>query len=189
MQRECVAQLAVLEPRIPTVLFAVHDEEHRDLPDVAVWLDGQPWKARLDGREAEINPGVRRLRFTAPGYRPFEESYVINEREKGRSIQVALERAPLPVGPRRELAEQVRTGRSSAEYVLGAVGVLGLVSWGAFGIAGLSARSDANACRPNCSDGQVDRANHRFLVADVSLGVGIVALAAGVWLELRRPRH
>ncbi len=71
-------------------------------------------------------------------------------------------------------------------YVLGGLGVAGFGVFTAFGLMGLSAKSelDARACKPACPGADVDDARKKFLVADVGLGVGVVslALAAAVFL-------
>lgn len=66
-------------------------------------------------------------------------------------------------------------------WVLGGVGIAALGSFAFFGLSGLGDQRQAEApggCAPNCNSSQVDPIRTKFTIADVSLGAGIVALAA-----------
>jgi tetratricopeptide (TPR) repeat protein len=80
-------------------------------------------------------------------------------------------------------------------YVALGVGAVGLGVGTFFGIQALSAKSDAeDACAENdgtrrCparAEDALDDARSKALIADVSLGVGVVAAAVGAYLVLRR---
>jgi hypothetical protein len=75
-------------------------------------------------------------------------------------------------------------------WVLAGVGVVALGSFGYFGISGHARASDLkDGCgqTKTCDPADVDSARSKYLVADVSLGIGVVALgaAAAVWLLMR----
>jgi hypothetical protein len=64
---------------------------------------------------------------------------------------------------------------------------VGLVGVTGFTVLGLRARSGEEAlerCKPNCSDGRVDSVKARYLLANVSIGVGALALGAATYLFL-----
>lgn len=190
VQRECVDSLGALEPRIPTVVVVARDASKRDVADVTVFLDDKPWRTRLDGREVELNPGPHRFRFESEGRPPAVETFVVNEREKGRFLEVQL--PPLAIRAATPAKHDAPVATASAPvpalvYVLGGASAVALGASIVFGVAGLSARAAANDCRPSCSGMQVDDVNKRFLAADISLGVAIVALAATTWIYLSRP--
>lgn len=42
-------------------------------------------------------------------------------------------------------------------------------------------------CAPNCSQDSVDHVSNMYLAADITLGVGVVALGTATWLYLSRP--
>jgi hypothetical protein len=208
VRRECIDSLTALEPRIPTVVVVARDAAKHDVADVAVFLDDKPWRPRLDGREIELNPGLHKFRFESVGRPSTVESFLINEREKGRVLEVQLPIAvippPPPPPPPPQQQQQQQPKRDvlappplprqpttapvpTLVYVLGGVGGVALGTSVVFGLSGLSARSDANQCRPTCQVSQVDDVNRRFLFADVALGVAVVALAAATWVYLTRP--
>src|SRR5205814_1618210 len=68
-------------------------------------------------------------------------------------------------------------------YVLGGVGILGL---GSFTYFGLTSKGDLSnlkdTCAPYCAQNDLDSVKTRMLVADISLGVGIVALGVATYL-------
>jgi hypothetical protein len=195
VQKECIDSMSALEPRIPTVVVVARDDSKHDVADVSVFLDDRPLRTRLDGREVEINPGAHKFRFESAGRPPAVESFLINEREKGRLLEVQLPPlvaiAPPAPSPRQREAPPAHRAPAAPVpvlvYVLGGLGFVALGNSVAFGISGLSAKSDADQCRPTCPRSEVLGVNERFLVADVSLGISIVALAAATYLYLSRP--
>ncbi len=69
-------------------------------------------------------------------------------------------------------------------WVVWPLGGLGLASVGAFAYFGLSGKAQENTlrektgCAPFCTPAQTDPVQTKFLIANLSLGVGIVALGA-----------
>jgi hypothetical protein len=196
VRRECIDSLTALEPRIPTVVVVARDAAKHDVADVAVFLDEKPWRPRLDGREVELNPGLHKFRFESAGRPSTVETFLINEREKGRVLEVQLPVATAvpPPPPRLDVLAPMPTAPPpptapvpALVYVLGGVGGVALGASAIFGLSGLSARSDANQCRPSCSVSQAEDVNRKFLFADVALGVAVVAIAAATWVYLTRP--
>jgi hypothetical protein len=188
VQRECAEAMDALEARIPTVVLVARDAEKRDVPSVAVSLDGKPWKVALDGREAPLDPGWHTLRFVDPSGRAVEQRLLVHEREKGRFVTVdfaATPTAPAPPPPPPRPEERTREVPTLV-YVLGAIGGVGLGVSTYFGVSGLSARSEANACGSACTERQIDVVNQRFLAADIALGLGVAAIGAAVWMYLAR---
>lgn len=193
IQRECVAALAPLEARIPTVILVARDANKQDLPNVSVSLDGRPYK-NLDGREDEIDPGPHTFRFGSASSPSLEQRVVINEREKGRFIEAVFPVTALGAAPSLLTASvpadesRSTAGRAPpAAIVLAALGGASLATSGYFGVSGLAARSDVVDCKGSCTESQVNTVNHRFLAADIALGVSVVALAAAAWIYFARP--
>jgi hypothetical protein len=193
IQRDCIESLKELVARIPTIIPVARDEQKHDLVDVEVTVEGKVTKRSLDGREIEINPGLHRLRFTSAGRRPAEIDVLVREREKGRPVEVQLEPVTPPAEPRPSPEAVPAPAKKAASvplatYVLGGIGVAALGTASGFGLAGFSARADADRCKPNCTERDVDTVNQRFLAADISLGVGLIALAAAAWIYLSQAK-
>ncbi|WP_394826969.1 hypothetical protein [Pendulispora albinea] len=194
--KECSAWLADVEERLPTVVITARDGHDIDLVDVRVSVDGQPFLDKLTGTQVPIDPGPHDMRFeySRGGEGPFvvDEKVVISERQKGRVLQV-----PFPnVNPRTEAmlpspvpepAPPPKTTRSApvAAYVVGGAGLLALGSFAFFGIKGRSDYNDLkDTCEPNCNKSDADAVKTKFLVADISLGVGVAALGVATYLFL-----
>ncbi len=99
--------------------------------------------------------------------------------------------APPPAPPpAREKAPSAAGTRPvpPAAYVLGAVGIAGLATFGTLAALGRNQQSDLErSCSPACSPSQVRRMKTKFLIADIGLAVGAVSLGAAGYLVLSRP--
>jgi hypothetical protein len=126
-------------------------------------------------------------------------SVVIRQGEKNRLIDVVLPRL-LSSGASKSAAPSSTPGHLSTAAPPGeasepvdplpiALASAGVLAVGSFAYFGWTARSDVNEmkdrCSPRCSENEVDSARSRALVADISLGVGVLALtgaAALAWV-------
>lgn len=190
VQLRCVQWLEEVDALIPTVVFAARDEGDVDLRDVEVSAQGRVLSSRLDGAPIALDPGELDLVFTAGGRR-VEQHVVLRAGEKSRIVAVRF--APtLPDGARRA-APTPRSSRFTVPTLLVGAGVLGLAGFSYFGFTAKSDLSNLEsapcAASRMCSPSDVDSVRTRFLVADVSLVVGLVSLAAAtvVWLGHARP--
>ncbi len=150
-------------------------------------MDGNPVATKLDGRAIPVDPGEHHLRFTHEGDAPIEQTAVVREREKGRSVVVEFgadkgeDKTPAPAPER---------GRSILPYVFGGVGAIATGSFLYFGISGSSdAGNLRSTCAPRCSDSAVSDVRRKLLIADISLGVGVVSLGVAAALLLFGGHH
>jgi hypothetical protein len=61
--------------------------------------------------------------------------------------------------------------------------VVGLLGWAVLGAIGSGEESDLrDTCAPNCPQSEVDSVSTKYLMADISLGLGIAGLGTGVAL-------
>jgi hypothetical protein len=79
-----------------------------------------------------------------------------------------------------------KTGAPWSAYALAGVGLLGVGGYATFNLKG-SADNDALVafCKPTCKPESVRHVRNIYLAADVSLGIGIAALAASTYLFFR----
>jgi hypothetical protein len=193
IRKDCTGWLAEVNERLPLVVLAAHNRAGQDLAQVRVSMDGTLLAERLDGRALEVDPGTHTFRFEMGGAEAVEQTAIIGEGERHRVIRVEMGTAvvpPPPPPPPREPPppDQPHPGRHVpvGVYVAGGIGVAALASFAAFGISGQSERSDLQStCAPTgtCTDDAVSRARTKLIVADVSLGVGVVAVGlAAYWL-------
>ncbi len=191
VRTECSKLIEQTERAVPTFIGAAK-VDGEDRTDATLELDGKVIQQTLDGKAVPVNPGSHVFRFTLGSFAPIEKRVVISEGEKLRSISVEFSspkkaEAPPPiVAP--PAPKAMHRPVPAAVYVLGGVAVLGGASFTYFGSSGVNKQSDLKStCAPSCSHDDVQALRQKYLVADVSLGVGIAALVTGAILLVARP--
>jgi len=191
---ECQGLVQKLDASIPTVVFAVSDAQGNDLTNVKVTLDGVLVASSLDGRAVPLNPGEHRVKIETADGGVLERSLLAREGEKNRTFSLvvgAKAETPAPPVAKTPAPEQraPSPGPSShvspLAWVLGGVGVVALGSFSYFALRGKSQENDLeSSCAPNCSHDDYSSMKQKYLVADVSLGVGVLALGAATYFFL-----
>jgi hypothetical protein len=105
------------------------------------------------------------------------------ESDLNRRVEITLQapHADEPPSPARAV---VAPRSKTPAYVLGGVGIAAAASFGYFALSGHSGMSSLSDCKPFCATSDVQSVRTKYLIADISLGVSLVALAsaAGYWL-------
>lgn len=187
VRTECLSWLRDAEQAIPTVVIAARDSAGNDLTDASVYVDGDRVLDRLDGKPLAVDPGRHELRVEL-GARSLRREILLVAAEKNRVLTFELPPAPARARPTaREPSVVEPTGTTPwLGFALAGVGALGV---GSFAYFGLTAKSDLDALESDpcaetrtCAESDVDSVRARYLIADVSLGVGLVALGAATWI-------
>jgi hypothetical protein len=198
IESDCAEWLVETERALPSIVV-VATGPGGDVQDVRVSIDGNLLVARITGGAIDVDPGEHRFRFELAGEAPIERTLVVREGEQRRRIEVAFGAAATRTPDAREeravtasaVPDQERAGAGPWPYALGAVGIVGVGGFAFFGYRGLRIKSelDDQNCKPACSQARVDEGNRQFLIADISLGVGVAALGAAtyLWLSSREP--
>jgi hypothetical protein len=190
VRRRCAATLQKLDAVTPSIVVRAEDANGNDVTDVSVKLGDELLVKSLDGMAIPVDPGEHRFAFQRVGEEPVVQTLTIQRGEKFRSIDVQI-------GPSSTDAEQAGVGatgpsKSTGRWVAGG----SLIGVGAFGLVGftwlgLSARSTEKelqrTCKTECNKARVDAMGTRYVLANVSLGVGVLALGAATWLLLSEP--
>jgi hypothetical protein len=191
--RECAALLEQLATDIPSVVFAALDARGQDTTDVKVFVNDQLVLEQLGLEAVEFDPGRYTLRFEGAGGAIKNETMILRWGERNRRILVDFRppavaqpgpALPLPSPP--PAPPSTRRTSPVASLVLGGVGLLGLGAFGYFAYDGKREQSDmterggcaVSAGGPGCSRDQVDHMRRSYLIADISLGVGVASLGA-----------
>lgn len=180
-------KLRELERNVPRLRIIV-DEKAR-VAGLVVKVDGEPLPAAAWNTSVPIDPGPRRIEANAPGYAPFSEAHVA-KLGRAEDVRVRLVRDTSPA-----LAETPPSTTSSTKPVGWTVAALGAASIGVgsiFGVRAFDRRSDAESlCRAGrCDEGRAlnDDGKSDAWVSNVTIGVGALALAAGLYLIFQSPR-
>jgi hypothetical protein len=178
VRRDCIQWLAQVDERLPTVVIAARGKDGKDLAGARVILDGKPVPPERLGRSFQLDPGPHTLQASHPGLPSRDESIVLAEREKGRSVVLVLETPTSSV-----TTADARPPRSIPvlSWVLGGVAVVGGAGFGVFWYQGMDEVSTLrSSCAPNCTADQIDDARTPLTIARISGGIAIAAAAGAV---------
>lgn len=186
VRADCLRWLDEVQRSLPTIVVAARDVTGADTTDVRVFVDGTLAAESLDGRPIPMNPGAHDLWFEHGDDR-IDRKVVVQQGVRERRITVSFApdpvSTPVPPPPAPDAPEE--PGPPVLAFVLGGLGVAALGAFAGFGLVGSSEASDLNdTCGPTrtCADGDIDAARTKLIVADVSLGVGIVSLGIATTL-------
>lgn len=191
LRKECSRWVKEIRAEQPSIVVDARAADGNEITSVKVFVDDALAMNRLDGEPFEIDPGERVFRFQDSTGRVVEKKITIEIGDKNRKVSVSFSGVTptaAPTQPTTPPEEQDAPGPSPLAYVLIGVGGAGLINSLIFGIAAKSQESDLKStCAPDCSREEVDTMRTKYLVSDISLGVGVVALAAGAYFFFNRP--
>jgi hypothetical protein len=191
--------VASLEKRVSRLTVAVAPEAAAT-PGLEVALDGAPLPRALWGAAQPVDPGAHEVTARADGKAPWRTSVRVADQHDSATVTVGALDDPgrpeaataggEPVLP--DTADPGR-GRRTAGYLVGGLGIAALGVGAYFGVSALSKNADAKSqCSPSmCTSPSAVAENHDAQtaanVANITIGVGIAALAVGAYLVLTAP--
>src|SRR5215471_7232207 len=98
LRSDCNRFLDDTNRAIPTVIFAVTEDDARDVTDVKVYADQELIASSLNGRPVELDPGPHHIKFVLPRGQVVTQDLLIRESEKDRLIRVNVQ-SPRPAAP------------------------------------------------------------------------------------------
>jgi hypothetical protein len=185
--KQCVRWLQEVDAEMPTVSVRARDAEGVDVTDVGVSIDGVEQTTSLDGRPMPINPGAHSLVFHR-GEVNVQVPLMVRSGEKNRLLDVQLGKKEVVVAPPPPPHEPPPVVVVQHPFrfpwttgVFLGLSVAGFVSTGVLvAIAGSDASSLRQTCAPGCAQSDVDAVRAKLTAANVTMGVGIGALAISV---------
>lgn len=190
IREECGKWAEEVEASLPSILIEVRGDDGALRSDVEIWIDGTRRAESLTGLPLPLDPGEHEIEIRPARQKPEKRRVLVNVGAKGQSVAFSLAKKPVSkragsgTALRKAAPRSEAKGTPTAAYVLGGVG---LVALGVGGYFGYTAKTRADAledCRPHCDRDEADAMRQKALVADISLGVGVVALgvATVLWL-------
>jgi tetratricopeptide (TPR) repeat protein len=193
---EAKRRAQLLEPNLARLKLVLSEA----LPGTTVQLDNVTLESSALGSRIPVDPGEHDVVIAAPGYQPITLKVTIAEREaqtlsvprlerQRAQATAGADRPPRP-GSRPGQAPEASSGPPVTGYVIGGAGLVALGAGGVFALLARSAYADAEAGCPShtgCSTNAMqlrDKAETRANIATVGVGVGLVAVTAGVVLLL-----
>lgn len=193
--RECALLLDQLRNDTPSLVFAAIDREGRDTTAVKVYLGDQLVVNELGLEGIEFDPGHYTLRFEAADGVSKEVALIVRVGERNRKVLIDFRPPPPPmIDAPPPPPVQEKGGIPVASLILGSASILAFGSFGYFAVDGKQKENELlDTCassrgNPGCSRDEVDSMRTSYLVADVSLGVGVASLGAAVALWLTSGR-
>ena len=181
----CDQLITAVEADLPTVIVGARDAAGNDLVAVRVSVDGVLLSESMDGKAVPIDPGPHSIRFEHQGDAAIDESVVIREAEKRRSIVVTFpRRAAVGVPPTTETQTKPRRPVSALTYTLAAVGVASL---GVFIGLDVNGQSRYSSCSGACSSSTAQSLSVERAATLTVGGVGVASHAVATVLFLTRP--
>lgn len=194
---DCSEWLGDLEQRSPSVVVSATDGEGNALTRVKVTVNGEPLAEQLDGKPLLIDIGEHVVRYEALGFESVEQRITIAASDKQRRLAVRLRRkgaaAASKTGPAASAppADADRRPIPLPTWIFGGTALAAFASATYFGLNGVAQRSEAlgaDGCAPNCPASEKTSIRNKFLVADISLGIGLVSAGLATYFFLR-PRE
>jgi hypothetical protein len=185
IKNDCIQWLSDVEKSIPSVVLSAQIDG-RDVHEVRVEMDGKPFADTLDGHSVDVNPGRHTFTFkyqVGQDHPTQDVVVVVVEGQKNRAVQSTYQTPPPP-------PDEIHRPVPAGVYLLGGLGVLAMGGFATFAELGMSKKNQLNAagaCSPFCSDSQVSPVKTDFLIGDISLAAGVVALASSAVVLLTRP--
>lgn len=193
LQADCAGWLKEVEARSSSVVLSFKGRDGAEQTHVPLTIDGKPSAGRTDGRAFSVDPGEHTFVFQPPGEPPVIVKQVVREGEKSQRVSAMSKLTPA-LGPSAAKSSAPPPRLTTVErpvpwavYALGGLGLVGAGSFVGFGVSGAGGKSDLETCKPTCLEDDVSSVRTRFIVADVSLAVSVLALAGAVTLYLTRP--
>ncbi|MBX3233082.1 MAG: hypothetical protein KIT84_13005 [Labilithrix sp.] len=185
VRKECGEQIDQMSAAAPTVALEALDDKGNSDTQVKVTLDGIVVADKLTGSAIDVEPGEHLFVFERGDGKKIEQKLLVVEGEKNRKVvadyQTLLPKPPPVTPPPPPPPKKMPI----LAYVAGGVALAAVGSFAFFSISGKSKEDDlATSCSPNCGDGDVASVRRSYVIADVSLGVGIFATAAALVLAL-----
>jgi len=181
VRSECEVELPKVSAAFASVIVSGLDGG-KVSSGIKVSVDGA--SVELGTGALELEPGEHVIRAETSDGRQLEKrvSLKAGQRDEKVTLDVPAAKAPEPEPPPAPAPEAKPSRVSPVVWVLGGVAVVGLGGFVGFGLSGRGKQSDLDACKPNCARDDVDSMRTSYLLADVSLGVALVATGLGAYL-------
>jgi hypothetical protein len=192
---DCGQWLQEVATSTPTVVIGALDAQGKDVGDIRVWVDDEPFVDKLDGSAVPIDPGKHIFQFLRSGAPPFEETVIVREGEKNRILSVRLPSSQALATRTLVLEPETRGEARSAVMPILAYSLLGVGAL-ALGIGTYLEITQVNdlatlrnTCgrTATCSQSSVDTISSDRVYAGLSLGAGVAAAGVGALILVLRP--
>ena len=183
---EVESRLEALRLRIPKITV----KRGAGAENAIVEVDGVSVGDQVIGLPLPTDPGPHSVDAKAPGFKQFRKSVRLAEGQS-ESVEIILEAEPAPVAAGAAGVLPAAVGRSPVPgYVIGGIGIASLGASGVFFALRAGKISDLDKLCPNkqcpssAQQSDIDAGKLDTTIANVTLAVGVAAVAGGLVLVL-----
>ncbi len=185
---DCVDFMSELDKTIPSMVFEVKlDGQAAD--DAQVYVDDVVVHDLVSGYQ--VNPGRYTIRVVLSPFEPMVRTVTLPAGQRMRLVSFEFQSAPKASAPTSKAPEplvEVSRPTPVVVYPLLGLGVAGLASFGVMSFLGKNEQDELeNTCSPNCTDDELSNMKTKYLIGDISVGVGAAALLTAGIVYLARP--
>ncbi len=190
---DCTRWLGEVEESLPTIVVAVKDVHGRAMARFTLSIDDVKITERRAGGALSIDAGEHTFRIELDDGPPIVEKRVVLQGKKNQEL--LFERsAPAPSPPASTTTSRPPTASppprpataSTMTWVLAGTTVLALGSFAYFGLTGMRDEDRLRGSCPQCSRSDLDGIKQKYLVADISWILAIVAGGGAAILHFTR---
>jgi hypothetical protein len=187
---EVEGRLESLRQRIPKITV----KRGAGAEAALVVVDGVSLGDQVIGTPMPTDPGPHTVEATAPGFKPFRKSVRVAE-QQSETVEIVLEAEPAPAPVAGPAGGGLRPGPGRSPvfgYVIGGVGIASLGVSGVFFALRAGKISDLDKvcpppdrqCPSHAQQSDIDAGKLDTTIANVTLAVGVAAVAGGLVLVL-----
>jgi hypothetical protein len=184
--QDCTRWEGELTQHIPSLVVAARRADGADVDDVALFVDGVPFGARLPAVPIPLDPGEHVLRFEHAGSSAIEQRVILHDGEQHRSVQVRFDAPSFPSKP---AGGGAPVGAYAAAAVAAGVTAVSVT----FLVMGKVREHDlaTSPCGAGgtCTDAQVNPIRVDYVVSGITAGVAAVAVGIAVWQLVAHGSH
>ena len=192
---DCTRWLGEVEESLPTIVVAVKDVQGRALARFTLFIDEVKITERREGGALSIDAGEHTFRIELDGGPPIVEKRVVLQGKKNQELlferstpaptspaftTTSLQLPPTAPPPPRPASVSAMT------WALAGTAVLALGSFAYFGVTGMRDEDRLRGSCPQCSRSDLDGIKQKYLVADISWILAIVAGGGAAILHFTR---
>jgi hypothetical protein len=182
VRNECAALESEVQDALPSIIPAALDARGQLTSEPTLSVDGSAELLPLDGHPVVLDPGQHQLRFQYADGRVRDVTLVLVESEQGRRVLADFREES------RDDGVSGGHGWTNVAYVSAGVAAFALGGFTYFALSGRAVQNELERCAPRCENpSDADRMRSRYLVADISLGIALVALGVGAYAWAQRP--
>jgi hypothetical protein len=192
VRAECSRGLDLVRQNEASIVVDARGRDGKPTTHVRLKIDGKLVAERIGAQAIAVDPGEHVVRFELATGEEREQRVLLRQGEKNKMLRADFSptRSEHATGSAGVSSDRAASSLPIGAIVLGAVGVAGFAGFAYFGLQGRAKESDLEAeCVPYCTESQADPMYRSYLLADISLGIGLAATAAAIIVGLATPNR